>query len=371
MRHDDPRADNLFCRLFSYSPRAGRNPLEDYCTEALVWCLRNAAAFRREFLLQLQIPGLSDRADGLIFETQFNYRQEIDAEEHGGEQYQSLNAGRFDILILAGDSSFAVVVEVKVDADFHHNQLKNYRQELDHSNSFKTVPEDRRFVATITKLSAKPDLSDVNVTWSKIQELLAMTDIEGDARSVCRSFAEFLKEKGMYPVKIRKLTPEDTNNWASCFKYQNQLWHILDEVRKDDKIKPLLRKGGQIICEKGEPDADLYFGIWGTGAPYWLGFEFKEENNSPKLIMRIEASFDRPSAGWRNLAGKTLMELEKMKQCMEIPRAIGTYLIFRQPVDGEFDGEARKMCDWFFQTATELDELHKRLAGSPTSPVSV
>ena len=46
----DAHAENLFARLFSYAPRAERNPLEDYCTESLAWLLVKSPGFAAEFL---------------------------------------------------------------------------------------------------------------------------------------------------------------------------------------------------------------------------------------------------------------------------------------------------------------------------------
>src|SRR5947207_15143471 len=40
MRYTDERAGNLFARLLTYSPRSEkREEQENYCTEALAWCI--------------------------------------------------------------------------------------------------------------------------------------------------------------------------------------------------------------------------------------------------------------------------------------------------------------------------------------------
>src|SRR6267154_91166 len=118
MRNDDPMADNLLWRLFSYSPRSGRNPLEDYCTEALVWCLRKSAVFRRNFLALIKLPEVETYTGDFEFHTQSSYSQKFYAEEDEDDETASWDRGRFDVLILPKDFSFVIVIEVKVEADF-------------------------------------------------------------------------------------------------------------------------------------------------------------------------------------------------------------------------------------------------------------
>src|SRR5437667_12890242 len=51
----DERADNLIARLFAYSPRRReRSELENYCTEALAWCLIISEPFAAKFLAAIR-----------------------------------------------------------------------------------------------------------------------------------------------------------------------------------------------------------------------------------------------------------------------------------------------------------------------------
>jgi len=46
MTATEPHADDLFTRLFTYAPRSEeRTELENYCTEALAWCLITSVEF--------------------------------------------------------------------------------------------------------------------------------------------------------------------------------------------------------------------------------------------------------------------------------------------------------------------------------------
>ena len=125
----------------------------------------------------LQIPEIRDYIGDLEFHTQFGYKQAVEFEEDDQEQVGRLKRGRFDMLIIAKDFSFAIVIEVKVEADFHFNQIEDYRWELSQSDLFKRIPENRRWIVTITKISQKPALAVSNIRWSQVQELLASTEI--------------------------------------------------------------------------------------------------------------------------------------------------------------------------------------------------
>jgi hypothetical protein len=135
MRSDDHRADNLLLRL-SYTPRLGRLPLEDFCTEALAWYLRNCDSFRSAFLDAFDLK-VRD-AGRVAIATQNSYEYE-DAEENrkGGNP----DAGRFDLVIQLGDDEILAIIETKVGSGFGLEQLRRYREELNRqqrARGFKT-----------------------------------------------------------------------------------------------------------------------------------------------------------------------------------------------------------------------------------------
>ncbi len=96
MKSQDRNADNLLIRLFTYTPRVGRDPLEDYCTEALAWCLRTGEDFRREFLsLIFDSPPAFD-INTVEIHTQQSFKfQDAEAQE---EEEEAIG-GRFDLVI--------------------------------------------------------------------------------------------------------------------------------------------------------------------------------------------------------------------------------------------------------------------------------
>src|SRR4051812_33987832 len=112
MRAADENAANLIARLFSYAPRAGRVSLEDYCTEALAWCLIVSPCTAKHWL-QLVAgrmaapPGsLLNLRTGISVSTQERYGPTADGDDA---------AARFDLVVRPnGSAKFIIVVESKV-----------------------------------------------------------------------------------------------------------------------------------------------------------------------------------------------------------------------------------------------------------------
>src|SRR6266850_6488152 len=200
VRSSDPRADNLLSRLFSYSPRVGRSPLEDYCTEALAWCLRASTAFRGRFLELTGIKCLDGAGGCCEISTQVCFSPEEECDEDDGAVIST--AGRFDMIMtsLAG-TGFAVVLEVKVRAGLGDDQLKRYRRELGNGVLFANIPTGARWVVTLTNAPFRNPLADGCIQWRHVERALRAS-IEDSSqtesiRNVLRQFANFLGEHGM------------------------------------------------------------------------------------------------------------------------------------------------------------------------------
>ena len=134
-------ADNLFLRLWSYSQRKGRDPLEDFCSEALVWCLRQSVTFRRRFFNLTKLNFLRRNIDVKIHSQQ-SYKEEDG--NRAAERRRHLR-GRFDVAFEAKD--FFVALESKVGSPFALYQIDNYRGWL---KQLKTVDPAIKKCALIT-----------------------------------------------------------------------------------------------------------------------------------------------------------------------------------------------------------------------------
>ena len=120
-------ADNLFLRLSSYSQRRDRDRLEDFCSEALVWCLRQSATFRQRFFNLSQLDFLKCNTDLMTIHSQQRYEEE---NGDGAAERRDI-PGWFDIVFQATDPAFFVALESKVGSGFGKNQISKYLRRLD------------------------------------------------------------------------------------------------------------------------------------------------------------------------------------------------------------------------------------------------
>ena len=94
MRSDDPFSNNLLVRLFSYTPRVGRQALEDYCTETLAWCLPHSRDLLHAFCISAGVRAVPDFLETLEIDTQMPF-EGIDA----NSPEEDKTGGRFDLVI--------------------------------------------------------------------------------------------------------------------------------------------------------------------------------------------------------------------------------------------------------------------------------
>src|SRR5206468_1811672 len=141
MRSTDQNADNLFLRLFSYTPREGRLALEDFCTEALAWCLRNSAEFSKNVF---KLTGLAllqelDLAHPIEIDTQNSFKADglDESADRDAAEDAAHSEGRFDMIIRSADSQFVVVCETKLWSTPDKEQLELYRRELANGAQFQ------------------------------------------------------------------------------------------------------------------------------------------------------------------------------------------------------------------------------------------
>jgi hypothetical protein len=240
MRSRDQNADNLFLRLFSYTPREGRSALEDFCTEAFAWCLRNSLDFRKSVFDMTGLPPVQDYSQPVEIDTQHSFKVE-EAEEsaerkaqHGPEQ----SVGRFDMIIHSANSDFVVVFETKLWSTPGKDQLEKYRRDLANGAQLKCYPSSNRFLVSLTALTEKPALVDAHLVWGDIQaELVKMgTSSKEDThettftQNVCRQFAEFLKDKGLARMNIGKIDQETISSLVKCMKVRDELEVVLKSL---------------------------------------------------------------------------------------------------------------------------------------------
>jgi len=336
MRSDDHRADNLLLRLFSYTPRMGRLPLEDFCTEGLAWCLRNCGSFRAAFLESLSL-NVSD-GGRVAVATQNTYEYEDD--EDSGDEANS-DAGRFDLVIQLGDDEVLAIIETKVGSAFGVEQLRRYREELkrqQRADGFK-----KGVLITLTDKTEEPEGADVHRKWSVVQRLLecevAKTGNSDYAAKVCIQFAEFLKEKGLGPMNVPKTASEPLNEWVVGMKFLKRLEDVLKSVKNDSELVRVL--GRKRISFDEDEHGTIWIGIYGNQRNFWLGFGFRQKAEKTQVFMLVQ----------RAVGGDRRREFSKLKPEYADGK---TWLNVERNLEGELDGNGEKIREWLLDSAMRL-----------------
>lgn len=346
MRSDDYRADNLLLRLFSYTPRLGRLPLEDFCTEALAWCLRNSASFRTEFLGEFNLK-VRDRGRVAVA-TQNSYEYE-DADDDGQEG--NSDAGRFDLVIELGDDEVLAIIETKVGAGFGVEQLSRYREQLkrqQRAGSFKTG-----LLITLTDRVGEPKGADIHRTWSVVQQLLERQVTPNGssdyAAKICVQFAELLKEKGLGPMNVPRIASEPLTKWIAGMKFRSSLEDVLKSVKNDSELGLIL--GRKRIAFEENKDG-IWIGVYGNQQNFWIGFCFHPKGDTTQVFMLIQTA----------VTGNRTNDFVKVKPKyggeLKPEYADGkTWLNLERDLDRELDGNGEKIRDWLADSAKWLLSL--------------
>ncbi|MCF7811063.1 PD-(D/E)XK nuclease family protein [bacterium] len=197
--------ESLFSRLQSYRPQEGRDPREDFFTEAFCYVLDKNKKLLKEyikFLTGKAFPDVDPVDDSIKIETQRTFKQ-----------------GRPDVVITFKDieHSYMIICEHKLGAEEGENQLKDYfnilykrkikgalvfitkyhvsttslnknGEEVDYTNDF--IKEDGNIFAL------KP------LRWSEINTKLKEWEksVEEFQEEIYKEFLEYMEELGMAPI---------------------------------------------------------------------------------------------------------------------------------------------------------------------------
>ena len=247
----DERAKNLFARLFSYAPRAKRNPREDYCTEALAWLLVNSKDFARSFLdlirEQLKSAGalksqLRNYYGAVYVSTQVSYT----GEDNDDEEDTGSAGGRFDLVIEPAEPArrkdFIVVIESKVGLDLHvGKQAEKYRERLKAHPQFSQVSERERYVLTLTPASGTPPGADAHLNWQDLHGLLEnFAETLADTHPLVllvKPFAKFLKLQHIALVKLPFLDSATIQNFQQLAPLLASVQEHFGAFANDDVLR--------------------------------------------------------------------------------------------------------------------------------------
>ena len=255
MENNDPRSLNLFSRLSHYVPSEGekqvRRPLEDFCTEALAFCLVKSVTFKNKFVAELlHIPDSSERH--FLVDTQKTIRD------------GSIIKGRADLVLeIAGDNQRApIYVEVKIGASIRDSQK--------HYANFILAPQAYFF------RFSKECPPEKRIPWERVHGILIDSLSDGTLtqdeilRFVMKQFAEFLSENGLKRI-IMKTDAYAINGITSTASLLNEWTELLNSFRNSLGLKTRGNPPPKWDVPK-VPGGDAFYGITGTKWRY-AGFE--------------------------------------------------------------------------------------------------
>ena len=303
MRSTDASAKNLFGRLFTFAPRPTpelevakqlrrRNALEDFCTEALAWCLLRSRAFADRLLALDCFTANGFRPETFDVETQLSFTGE-DTDDGGGNGKP--RRGRFDLVIKSLLPSPALaVIECKVALDKRENievQIADYRRHIA-GGAFKKYR--RKLTLLLTPYWDKYK-ADAHLSWGQVREALlntVKTQI-GPEKEVLNQFAEFLEIRYLAKMKLPSITP-----LLPALKKVGPLFAglqgIFEGLHNDDVVRAIFRKGAMIPNMDWDKDKDrLWYGIWSRGPRpnYFVGL-YTSCSGTDALSMWVQVLFD-------------------------------------------------------------------------------
>jgi hypothetical protein len=241
MRQTDIVSSNLFSRLFRYIPREGekrvRRPLEDFCTEALAYCLIHSMDFRELFLRELDSRWVNGTP--VLIHTQ-----------------ESTEDGRPDLVLETTTRRWNG--EVKIGAELREAQKRNA--------DFLIAPESE-----IQRYAASFGEGFITISWEKIHRLLTecLPKMESPAHAdkfppLLSQFADFLEANGMKSIQMK----------SDLYQLTKTSISTLDELTEFFfKLRPRLN-----LKRRGSPPANWdypsarnpcsYYGIYGAANQY-------------------------------------------------------------------------------------------------------
>jgi hypothetical protein len=335
MKSTHRHADNLITRLFSYTPRDGRDPLEDYCSEALAWCLRNSAALRAELFRLMKVKSVPDATAIVDVNTQHGYD---DSEEESPKG----NRGRFDITIESPDGAFFIAIESKVFSGCGTGQLERYLKRL------RGIAPDFRLARLITltnvRESERPNVT--HLFWGTVCNALQVAaDIESETNQVpsliLKQFKAFLEERGLGYFNMKEVTSTDLAGLEQAMDLRKEIETLLKTLKTAKHLKGLMARK-QLVYDESENG--LFLGLYLSWNPFlYVGFEVQRVGREHRLLMYVERAVKGDKRKRRLPSGLKSASPPTFKKQQ-------TWYIFKQPVTAKYNGKAEEIRNWFSQT---------------------
>lgn len=167
----------LFEALRKYSPREGKDPLENFITEGFAWLLNKYSEFGEFFLRRLE------------------KKLQLDVNKYDCKWSTQVNFdGKRPDMVYRWENK-AIVFEHKTWNRLDENQIKNYRE-----YSQREFDDSRIVLITATRQQHEQD-PDLPLCWSDIYELISDWEQEtnSDILFLFKDFQKLLKNEGLGP----------------------------------------------------------------------------------------------------------------------------------------------------------------------------
>ena len=199
--------ESVFTKVFSYRQKENHNPLENFLTEVLSFCIESDLRFRQDLFTDV----LKIKLENATFNI--------------STQKQYVGYGRPDIEVTYNET--AILFECKVEADERKNQLKDYTSILINQKSIFT----NKHIIFLTKYFEHKEISDVGVNlhlvrWFEVYEL-----INNQHSQVTQQLKTFLKEQNM--EKVKNFTVQDLLAMKTIPATMTKMDEILEQFKPE------------------------------------------------------------------------------------------------------------------------------------------
>jgi hypothetical protein len=372
MHISDPLSTNIFGRLFSYTPRSdAREPIEDFCTEALAWCLLDCRIFADKFLNLLRGKLAQSQILGPKFQ---RFKQDIDVgtqisfaadpnDEEPDDDGKGSSRGRFDLVIQpeVGDD-FVIVVESKVHFDRSiGSQLADYAGALRKNPRFRHYPDSERYVIALTPWTLEASTQYARVLWPEIHELL-----DGSAspkHPVLHQFAEFLKSRNLSKLKLMRLKAQQLEQLQRITPFFDDATDLLGRFQNEPKLRAIFKSHWERpIINYESATNSTWYGIYTGNRNPWVyaGFWLKPA----EILLYVQFMVDGDRRAWTkefpaDLA-EAITDAARFKRT-EIEKGRTSFYFTKKLAPDLFD-QPERIFNWFKATLETAEEfLQKRI----------
>ena len=359
MHAADPLASNVFGRLFSYTPRSdAREPIEDFCTEALAWCLLGSKKFAGKFLTLLRKrlqeagnlgPNLQAFGDQFDVWTQLSFTADPNEEE--ADEDKRASPGRFDLVIQpqAGES-FIIVIESKVHFDPSiDSQVQSYDRALQNHPKFRHYSE--RYVFSLTPWTPEASANCTRLTWQNVHQLVD-DEISPSENPVLRQFAEFLKSRNLSSLKLMKLKTQQLEHLQHIAPFFGDAKNLFGRFQDEPKLKTIFKSHWErpVIDYDNKTDSTWY-GIYTGSRNPWAsaGFWLKPRD----IILHVQFNVEGDRWSWAKELPTKLADAVKEAARLGSKPEIGnreTHFYFARRLTPDLADHPEQVFYWFKTT---------------------